>query len=94
MVVEVAEFEFVEDFVFSFEKRYGRQPLGPGSKVHPVFLPSLFSLPLKALLSVRAPSRNVHNKAKHRQTGRFCQIFSAFPFLATLNLQFKIIDPS
>lgn len=31
MVVEVAEFEFVEDFVFSFEKRYGRQPLGSGS---------------------------------------------------------------
>ena len=31
MVVEVAEFEFVVDFVFSFEKRYGRQPLGSGS---------------------------------------------------------------
>jgi len=31
MVVEAAEFEFVEDFVFSFEKRYGRQPLGSGS---------------------------------------------------------------
>ena len=42
MVVEVAEFEFVEDFVFSFEKRYGRQPLGSGSKAYPVFLPSLY----------------------------------------------------
>ena len=31
IVVEVAEFEFVVDFVFSFEKRYGRQPLGSGS---------------------------------------------------------------
>ena len=31
VVVEVAEFEFVVDFVFSFEKRYGRQPLGSGS---------------------------------------------------------------
>ena len=49
---------------------------------------------LKALHSVRAPSRNAHNKAKHRHTGRFCQIFSAFLFLATLNSQFKIVDAS
>ena len=31
VVVVDAEFEFVDDFVFSFEKRYGRQPFGSGS---------------------------------------------------------------